>query len=298
MKTVDLGRAQRVRRDSDATLWFHISCPYCETRGFGPDPSYHMGVGVVPGGSVKSKCLRCGGSLPRSTTFLLDGKTFRASGKRGTVRRKRSEERKVEATKIPGLPVEMLAPESRYRQRIAEVVAEKWPALDFEQVAAAGLRVEEGSVETFYCPVWTTGGWAWVERRLNREPKALNHGPRGVGFLRPVDPASERDWVWVEGWFDAVAVPPPYEAVVLRGVSYWPENMRGRVFIALDPDEAGRAAVRKMVPRLWASGVDVHLVSLDAGDPADCGTERLVAALGGAKKVESVKEFIEWLSRK
>lgn len=296
----DLGKAQRKRMDADGTVWAHFSCPYCD------DPSYHLGVGVTKKGKVVSKCLRCGRKLSSRTKFTMNGEVWEPdiiNAKRYSKRMKPSQvcaARDVED--MPGTPLSRVIHLDGFYGKVAAELKRKWPALPFELLAEKGLRVSVVSEHDYVCPLWTVNGWGYILRRTAESaddgPKALNKGPKGVGFLREVNPGDTGPWVCVEGWFDACAVPPPYEPVILRGTSNWPD-VTGEVYLALDADAAGLEGTKKIVRRCLKNGMSVKIAGIKNGkDPADLGPGGMMGALKDATEVSSMKEYIAWLSRR
>lgn len=280
---LNLNSGKRVRKDSDGTVWMHFRCPSCE------DPSYHLGVGILKTGKVVSKCLRCGRKLPKSTRYELDGKVYEPDviGAHRLQKRTHAAKRNDAVQDMPGVPLAMAGDVS---------VLDRWPSLPADKMIELGIRSDLES--TLFCPVWTVNGWGYIERRLDGNgPKAKNHGPKGVGFLREVNPGDDGPWVLVEGWFDAVAVPPPYEPVILRGTSNWPA-VSGDVYVALDGDQAGMEGTKRLIRRFLKNGQKVHICKINPGkDPADEGMAGMLRVLEKADKIEDVKEYLRWLTK-
>ena len=309
MKRLIINVDQGVRRrvDGKGIAWVHVTCPLCLQRGYGPDRSSHLGIGVMPSGQVISKCLRCEGKLPRGTKILSGGREFDlkglpSSGPAGRgpgARAQESDPRGSEELEAPGVPLGTLPRESAWVRAVLKNLPESWAGLEFEDLVRGGLRVGDQALGTLWLPVWTTKGWGYLVRRSGgRGAKVIDHAPRGVGFLRRVDPGESRTWVAVEGWADACAVPPPCEPVICRGTSNFPE-VRGELVVALDRDMAGRRGTRKMIARALKRDMTVSVIGDYGGaDPASAGMVRMAKAIHDRTPVSGLKEFLNWLLEK
>ena len=267
------------RRETRKGEWRHFPCPSCR------DSSAHLGVriGVLTGTLIR--CLRCGygkgadieiRNAPRMPQAQRspDGGGCSSAPAKDVLR----------ASWGGSLPMSELHLGSVFRDVLMEHVSRHWPRISWEEIADRGGRYLPGDDAALVFPFRTLRNTnpkqGYQIRRFTREPKVLTRGPGGPATFLQTNLRMLLPKVIVEGWMDGVAVPPGYQAVFLLGLpdretaSLLPRT--GDLFLALDNDEAGQMAMRRLGIRILREGrtyyatrlgsVEIHIDS--KGDPA------------------------------
>lgn len=302
MAIINLDTATKPR-ESRGVLWRHVRCPYCASRGAGADRGHHLGIGIRPGRPPLVHCFRCDlNKLPPGTQFQVGGKVLglRDLGLqpgRMVPSSKKKEDHTAPQERLPGTTLRGLSRSSKTAELLEKKLGSKWPGLTYEDLCRAGLRVCDSSLRTYYLPYWTPRGWGYQIRNLDTVgARVVTKGPRGVAFLRELDVTIPRDWVVVEGWADAAAVPAPFEPVILNGLSNWPK-LQGTLTLALDNDKAGQSATKKRLVQCLQRGVKVYSAEYEAGDPGDAGVANMHVALLKRREISTLTDLIEWMDR-
>lgn len=306
MHVLNLDRATKVRQDARGTLWRHVKCLWCHSRGAGVDRGAHLGIGLRGHLPPKVHCFRCGlNALPLGTQLIFenqqdDARQFRLPVMQSVTA---TNHEHIEAQDhTPGVPLIGMPRTSSTAKIVTRKLLSKWKGLRYEDLCRGGVHVGDEGLDTVYLPYWTPKGWGYQCRFLDADRKGKikvkTVGPKGVAFLQEQDLTQPRDWVVVEGWADACAVPPPFEPCILQGLSNW-QNLRGTVTLALDRDQPGRRACKKRIISLMKKGVKVFVADdYEAADPGDAGRQLMLKSLTSRTPIETIEDFFAWSERK
>ena len=293
------------KRITQTGTWYEFPCPFCRNRGFGHDPSAHLGVKST--GAYK--CFRCGISSRNSDIrlHLIGGE----DEGRHPQRRLRAgpEVKSVETRPSSSLPkdarhVSSLDPQSLWFEPVIQRAAEVWPAIPWGRLVQRQLAVVTGHVDRVIQPYISLGGEVGhVVRRFGGDPKALTFGPPGPATFPdeyPLDPC--REIIVVEGWTDGAAVPFRYQPVFLLGsptrdaVERLSEQV-SPIVLCLDGDRAGRGELKSVGLSLLRCGRTFGVVVLGSGeDPADLGPNTLERRISSRQEVGTTQDFLRLLS--
>ena len=221
--------------------WVHFKCPVCPSRGYGPDTGHHLGIHTE---SLGIHCWRCGArELPSG--YRVAGKGYRVLlGDAKNVKPMSSWKR----AKEPGV--------NPWKPSISSLHGEwidtpRGPAVLMPFVGTDGYQVR-----------YTDG----------QQPKVRNFGISGPAWARREDTGSPV--VVVEGWADGLGFPFVRNILALLGVDNYAkvlkalDHTKGKVFLALDNDKAGKAARDKLTRLLLQAHRKVFWALYEGKDPA------------------------------
>jgi len=272
-----MDRPQRVRV-TDQGQWVHYPCPFCFERGYGRDPSAHLGVLMLKGGGYRTKCLRCGvgGVNPRHV-----------GGFTPPIGPPPTRSAPFELGPAPGVPY-LEAPRV-LRAAVEAELTQTWPTVPAHAWRPL-VRLWRGVLLLPVVSPWL--GPTWLERRLG-----LGGGPRYrtrahvlPGWLPPAPTLPGIPVVLAEGWGDALAwrEAGAKAVMVVGGVNQSPAMVRDGLpwstlaIVGFDGDAPGRHGSRMLwrsLRRGWRRAVEVLVP--DGLDPAETPLPVLQALLKG-----------------
>lgn len=302
--TLHASKAKKKRSTQDGT-WYEFPCPFCRNRGFGHDPSAHLGIK----NTGAYKCFRCGISS-RNSDIRLHLVGSEDEGRHPRHRFQTGPDIKsVEVRPSSSLPkdaryVSSLDPKSLWVKPLRQRAEETWPALTWGRLVQRQLAVFTGHVDRVIQPYISLGGDpGHVVRRFRGDPKALTFGPPGPATFPdeyPLDPC--RKIIVVEGWTDGAAVPFQYQPVFLLGSPSRDAVERlsvqvSPIVLCLDGDRAGRGELKSVGLSLLRCGRTFGVIVLGGGeDPADLGPNKLERRISSQVDVGSTQDFLRLLS--